>query len=308
MDGRTNVSEHILSLDGFYRMPTNRLRFMGQFASNVGDKNSGQAFMLYNYYEYNQSGGPYWDLSYNRVNKGFQSSTSFNSQIGAPNDYEEISASGGYQWSFNRKFFSNVNFDGGYYRGEQISTQFKYQERVYTELYYKLNDIFSFYHYIEFNRPNDYDINGNLIKNDNFDFNNNFKILLGSNAFTAGYEWGPYFGGYIKHPYATADMVFFNRVNLQLVYHYRDEFEYHSGEIFNIIQNIYRIKLNYQILPKLYLRTFFQEDTYNNLALWNTLIQYEFFAGSNIYFVLNLEGEKLQNTVRYFKIGYNFNL
>jgi hypothetical protein len=145
-DGRTNLSEHILSVDGYYRMPANRLRFMGQFASNVGDKNNGQAFQLYNYYEFDQSGGPYYDLSYNRVNKDFQSSTSFNSQIGAPNDYEEISASGGYQWTVNRKFFSNVNVDGGYYVGKQISTQFKYQERLFGEMYYKLNDIFSFYH------------------------------------------------------------------------------------------------------------------------------------------------------------------
>ena len=300
MDGRTNVSEHILSLDGFYRMPTNRLRFMGQFASNIGDKNSGQAFMLYNYYEYNQSGGPYYDLSYNRVNKGFQSSTSFNSQIGAPNDYEEISASGGYQWYTNRKLFYNVNLDGGYYRGEQISTQFKYQERVYGELYYKLNEIFSFYHYVEFNRPDDYDIKGNPIKRDNFDFNNNFKILLGPNAFSAGYECGPYFGGFIRHPYASADIVFLDRINIQLNYHYRD--------VLNIVQSIYQVKLNYRIIQKLFLRTFFQKDTYANDALWNTLLQYEFFAGSNIYFVFNLEGDRLQNTVRYFKIGYNFNL
>jgi hypothetical protein len=300
MDGRTNVSEHIVSVDGFYRMPANRLRFLGQFASNVGDKNNGNAFQLYSYYEFNQSGGPYYDLSYNRVNKDFQSSTSFNSQIGAPNDYEEISASGGYQWMFNRKFFSNINLDGGYYAGRQITTQFKYQERIFSELYYKLNDVFSLYHYIEYNRPDDYDANGNLIKRNNFDFNSNFKILLGPNAFTAGYECGPYFGGFIRHPYATADVVFLDRINLQVVYHYRD--------VLNIKQSIFRVKLNYQILPKLYLRTFYQNDTYANDALWNTLLQYEFFAGSSVYLVMNLEGEKLQNTVRYFKIGYNFNL
>jgi hypothetical protein len=300
LDGRTNISEHILSIDGFYRMPANRLRFFGQFASNVGDKNNGQAFQLYNYYEYNQSGGPYYDLSYNRVNKDFQSSTSFNSQIGAPNDYEEISASGGYQWNFNRKYFYYINADGGYYVGKQISTQFKYQERVYGEINYKLTDILSFYHYVEYNRPDDYDVNGSLIKRNNFDFNNNIKVLLGPNAITFGYECGPYFGGFIEHPYASADMVFFDRINLQLVYHYRD--------MQDIKQNIYRIKLNYQILPKLYLRSFFQEDTFNKMALWNTLLQYEFFAGSNVYLVFNLEGEKLQNTIRYFKIGYNFNL
>ncbi|MFA5403638.1 MAG: hypothetical protein WC358_01770 [Ignavibacteria bacterium] len=299
-DGRINVSEQIVSVDGFYRMPSTRLRFMGQFASNIGSDKKGQAFQFYNYYEYNQSGGPYYDLSYNRVNKDFQSSTSFNSQIGSPNDYEEISVSGGYQWNINRKYFSYINANGGYYLGKQITSQFKYQEKVYGEINYKINDVLSFYHYIEYNRPDDNGANGNIIKKDNFDFDNNIKILLGSNAFIAGYECGPYFGGFIKHPYASADMVFFDKVNLQFIYHYRDVLE--------IKQNIYRLKLNYQIFPKLYLRSFFQEDTYNKMALWNTLLQYEFFAGSNVYLVFNLEGEKLQNTIRYFKIGYNFNL
>lgn len=299
-DGRTNFNEQIISFDGFYRMPSNRLRFFGQFASNIGTDKNGQAFLLYNYYEYNQAGGPFYDISYGRANKDFTSSTSFNSQIGSPNDYEEISLSGGYQWKFNRKFFSDLNIDGGYYRGKQLTSDFVYQERVFGEMFYKLNDVLSFYHYIEYNRPDDFDENGNPIKRNNYDFNTNMKVLVGPNALNIGYEFGPYFGGFIKHPYASADMVFFDRVNMQVVYHYRD--------VLSIKQSIFRVKLNYQILQKLYLRTFFQNDTYNNMALWNTLLQYEFFAGSNVYFVFNLEGEKLQNTIRYFKIGYNFNL
>lgn len=299
-DGRTDVSENILSLDGYYRMPSNRLRFKGQFASNLGSNKNGQALMLYHFYEFNQAGGLFYDLFYNMVNKDFQSSTSFNSQMGSPNDYEEFSASSGYQWNFNRKYFSYLNLDGGYYLGRQLSSQLVYQEKFFGEAYYKLNDLLTFYHYIEYNRPDDYDENGNLIKRNNFDFYNYIKFLIGPNAFNIGYECGPYFGGFIKHPYFTADMVFFDKVNLQIVYHYRD--------VLDIKQNIYRVKLNYQILPKLYLRSYFQEDTYNDMALWNTLLQYEFFAGSNVYLVFNLEGEKLQNTIRYFKIGYNFYL
>jgi len=299
-DGRTDVNEQIISIDGFYRMPANRLRFFGQFASNLGPNKNGQAFQLYNYYEYNQSGGPYYDLSYNRVNKDFQSSTSFNSQIGAPNDYEEIYTGGGYQWKLNRKYFSDINLGMSYYLGKQISTDFKYQERISSDIYYKLNDLVSIYHYLEYNRPDDFDADGNIIKRNNFDFSTNVKFLVGPNALNIGYECGPYFGSFIKHPFASADVVFFDKVNVQFVYHYRD--------VMDIKQNIYRVKLNYRILPKLYLRSFFQEDTYNDMALWNTLLQYEFFAGSNVYFVLNLEGEKLQNTIRYFKIGYNFNL
>lgn len=299
-DGRTDVRENIISVDGYYRMPANRLRFFGQFASNLGANKNGQAFQFYNYYEYNQSGGPYYDLSYNRVNKDFQSSTSFNSQIGAPNDYEEIYAGGGYQWKLNRKYFYDINIGGSYYVGKQISTDFKYQERISGDIYYKVNDFVSVYHYLEYNRPDDFDADGNPIKRNNYDFNTSVKFLVGPNALNIGYEFGPYFGSFIKHPYASADMVFFDKVNVQFVYHYRD--------VMDIKQNIYRVKLNYRILPKLYLRSFFQEDTYRDIALWNTLLQYEFFAGSNVYLVFNLEGEKLQNTVRYFKIGYNFNL
>jgi hypothetical protein len=299
-DGRTNITENILSFDGFWRVPSSRLRFMGQFASNLGGNQNGQAFMLYNYFDYNPAGGPYYDLSYNRVSKDFQSSTSFNSQIGAPNDYEEINASGGYQWKFNRKYFSDMNWNGGYYRGRQISTGFNYQERFFTEFFYKVNDIINLDHYFEYNRPNDFDANNNMISWNNYDFSNNIKFLIGKSALYLGYEFGPYFGSHIIHPFASLDMVLLDRISLQFTYHYR--------EVQNIKQTIFSTKLNWRIFPKLFLRSFFQEDTYNNMALWNTLIQYEFFAGSNIYFVINLEGEKLQNTVRYFKIGYDFNL
>jgi len=299
-DGRTNNSENILSFDGFWRVPLSRLRFFGQFATNLGGNPNGQAFMLYNYFDYNPSGGPYYDLSYNRVSKEFRSSTSFNSQIGAPNDYEEINASGGYQWITGRKYFSNISLSGGYYRGRQISSGFNYQERFFTEFFYKLSDIINFYHYFEYNRPNDFDVNNNMVTRNNFDFSSQVKFLIGQNALYLGYEFGPYFDSYIKHPYASLEMVFLDRINMQVTYHYRD--------VQDIKQSIFSAKLNWRIFPKLFLRSFFQQDTYNKFALWNTLLQYEFFAGSNVYFVINLEGAKLQNTIRYFKIGYNFNL
>jgi hypothetical protein len=299
-DGRTNVQEHIASIDGFYRVPNSRLRFFGQFATNVGDKINGQAFQIYNYYDYNPGGGPFYDLSYNRINKDFQTSTSFNSQIGAPNDFDEVSLSGGYLWKYNRKYISEVNWSGGYYRLRQLSTDFWYQEKGYTELFYRLSDIINLDHYLEYNRPDDFDANGNTFKRNNVDFSNNLKILIGRSALNIGYEWGPYFGSYIRHPYTNLDFVFFDRINLQFAYDYR--------AVQDIRQSIFSAKLNWRVMPRLFLRSFYQEDTYNQLALWNTLLQYEFFAGSNIYLVMNLVGEKLQNTVWYFKIGYDFNL
>ena len=60
-------------------------------------------------------------------------------------------------------------------------------------------------------------------------------------------------------------------------------------------------------MNKLFLRSYFQRDNYSKQALWNPILQYEFFAGSNVYLVLNLNGDKLQNTAKYFKVGYEIN-
>jgi hypothetical protein len=85
-------------------------------------------------------------------------------------------------------------------------------------------------------------------------------------------------------------------------------FAYDYRTVMDIKQSIFSAKLDWRVFPKLYLRSYYQEDTYNKLALWNTMLQYEFFAGSSVYLVMNLLGEKLQNTGKYFKVGYDFNL
>jgi hypothetical protein len=104
---------------------------------------------------------------------------------------------------------------------------------------------------------------------------------------------------YLKNPYLNLDLSFFDRLNFNITYVYRN--------ISDIRQHIIRAKMDFKVLDKLFQRSYFQKDTYNKLALWNTMLQYEFFAGSNVYLVMNLEGEKLQNTRRYFKVGYEFN-
>jgi hypothetical protein len=93
--------------------------------------------------------------------------------------------------------------------------------------------------------------------------------------------------------------IFFDRLTLNADVYYLDYFD-QSGTIINA-------RLDYQVFKKLYLRAFYQKDTYSKDALLNTMVQYEFFAGSNFYFVLNLEGDKLQYTRKYFKVGYEFN-
>lgn len=72
-------------------------------------------------------------------------------------------------------------------------------------------------------------------------------------------------------------------------------------------KHIVRMKADYRIMDKLYLRSFFQRDTGKDLTFWNSLVQYEFFAGSNIYVVLNLLGNDLDYVGRYFKFAYEFN-
>lgn len=299
-DGRTNIREHILSFDGFYRVPDTRFRFVGQIASNFFDKSKGQLWDIYSYYEFNPSGGPYYDISYDGATKNFHSSTSFNSQIGSPNDYDEVGGDLGYDWRKNRRMFSEINWNVAYYRGRQVSTNYIYQEKYSTNLYYRLSDIISLTHYLEYNRPSDTDPNGNVFRRNNYDVMNQLKVLLGRSAFYISYEFGPYFGSHISHTSTNLDLVLFDRINMTFSY------DYHT--VFQVKQSIFSVNLNWRIIPKLFLRSYFQQDTYNQLALWNSLLQYEFFAGSNIYLVMNLTGSKLQNTGRYFKIGYDFNL
>ena len=61
-------------------------------------------------------------------------------------------------------------------------------------------------------------------------------------------------------------------------------------------------------MERLYLRSFVQKDNYRKQGLWNTLLQYEFFAGSNVYLVLNQIGEHFEQTGQFFKVGYEVNL
>ncbi len=296
----TKTVDRILSFDGLVRVPNTRFDFSGQIASNFGYENNGMAVYFHQYYENNSSGGPFYDLIYDRIDKYFHTSTSFNSQIGAPNDYDEAYIQPGYLWKFNRKYFSEINVHGGYYRLRQVSTDFKFQEKGFMEVFYRLNDIINLDHYFEYNHPDDYDQAGNIIKRNNYDINNNIKFLIGRSALYIGYEFGPYFGSHVSHPYVNVDLVLFDKIAMRFAYDYQS--------VFDIKQSIFSARMDWRVVPKLFLRSYFQQDTYNRLAMWNTLVQYEFFAGSNIYFVLNLQGQKLQNTGRYFKIGYDFNL
>src|SRR5690606_1410705 len=110
----------IISGDFFYRFPLNRFRFGGQFAhsnsSLAGVDNNGNAMELFGYYQYNDNGGPYADYGYSRADENFRASTSFNNQTGQLRDFEDYYASGGYNFVYDRKYFTSFDFGGGYYK------------------------------------------------------------------------------------------------------------------------------------------------------------------------------------------------
>jgi hypothetical protein len=291
----TKTIEQVYSVDGKITLPS-RFRFIPQYIRSYSNGIAGNAYSMHLYYEFDNAGGPFADIGYNRFDKNFNVSTAFTDY---GNDYDNFYISGGYNFRRNTKTFSDINVSGGYSRTARLSDKFVYSEGANISLYYKVNGWFSVNHNIEYNRPNDYDANGALIKRENLLADNNVKFLIGPNALYLGFYGGRYFGTILKNPYAELDLSLTNRLSMDITYNYR--------ELFDIKQSIFRVKLDYKVMDRLYLRSFFQKDTYRRLALWNTMVQYEFFAGSNAYLVLNLEGEHLQNTRRFFKVGYEFN-
>jgi len=289
-DKSNNYKENIASLDGKIILPS-RFRFIPQFATNF----KGNAYDLNLYYEQNNS-GPYGNLQYRRFDKNFEASTMFNNY---GNDYDEIGAGAGYKIIRDSKYFNDIGFGASYYRAKTITDKFTYQELVSGNLNYKVSDWMTVYHYLEYNMPDGFNSSGNIEKYTNILQEHDIKFILGDNTLTLGYFFGPYYGSYLKNPFVNFDLSFFNRLSLNISYTYRN--------IDEIKQHIMNAKLDFKVIDKLYFRSFFQKDTYNKLALWNTMIQYEFFAGSNIYLVLNLEGDKLQYTRRNLKVSYEFN-
>lgn len=298
-----NYNEQVASVDGKVNLPS-RFRFTGQLArsfNNLGK--SANMYQAYLYYEYNNSGGFYGDWSYTRYDSAFNAQTLFNNY---GNDYDEINLSLGYNFVRNSRMFSSINISGGYYRARTLSDKFNYQNGVNANVNYKVFGWLGLSHYFSYDRPDDFDESGNVITRDNLLTEHSVKFLFGSNSVSAGFYGGKYFGKTLYNPYATLDLAFFNKLRLVTNFNYISE-----GDI---KRTIYSTKLDYRILSKLYLRTYFQyqqvkqgENSPVKQALWNTMMQYEFFGGSSVYLVLNLYGDRLQYTGRYFKIAYEFN-
>ncbi len=298
-DPSNQVTDKIISLDSRADLPS-RFVFNPQYIRST----NGYAYQTYLYYQYNASGGPYADLFYRRFSEKFDALTLFNNFGG---NSDEILASGGYQFVYKRPYFSSINVRSEYYRAQRLSDQFKYEERVAGSADYTVNDWLRVGHYFEYNRPHEL-MDTTRITRKNFLQDHSATILYGANTLYIGYNFGSYFGSTLHNPYATLNLYFFNRLSGILTFIRFTNVDFR--------RDIYRAKIDYRILRKLYLRTFFQREvredkvanTTVNVNSWNSLLQYEFFAGSNIYLVLNLQGKRLDQVGQYFKVGYEFTI
>ncbi|MBZ0203780.1 MAG: hypothetical protein IT281_06020 [Ignavibacteria bacterium] len=295
-DTLNNFKETVVNVDARIKLPS-RFWFIPQFAKSFNnDSTTANLYNAYLFFEQNSNGGPYMDAYYARYDSNFQATTLFNNY---GNDYDEISASGGYEFIKNSKYFPTINISGGYYRAHRLSDGFNYQNGANVNLFYKVTGWLSFFHNISYDRPNDVNEFDERITHSNILSDNNFKVVYGSHSISGGFYGGKYFGHYLLNPYASIDLSFLGKLRLVGNINYVQEPD--------VKRTIYSLKLDYKILDKLFLRTYFQRDTYLRRALWNTMVQYQFFGGSNVYLVLNLFGDRLENTGRYFKVSYEFN-
>jgi len=301
-----SLKEQMVSVDSKINLPS-RFRLITQFARSFrtyenlpdssGRTNSGNMYNAYLYFEQNSNGGPYMDASYTRYDSNFSAITLFNNY---GNNYDDINLSGGYQFVNNNKYFSNINISAGYYRSHDFSEGFNYQNGFFGNVFYKVTGWLSFFHSLNFDRPNDHNAQGEKITQNNILTESNFKVVFGNNSFSAGFYGGRYFGDKLINPYASVDLAFLGKLRLGANLNYIKQ-----GELPE--RTIYNIKLDYKVMDKLFLRAFYQRDTFLKKALLNTMLQYEFFGGSSVYLVLNLDGDRLEYTRRYFKVSYEFN-
>ncbi|MEZ4691360.1 MAG: hypothetical protein R3A12_14860 [Ignavibacteria bacterium] len=215
-----------------------------------------------------------------------------------------MNISGGYNFVYDRKYFSDMNFNAGYFKLSTLEQEgpfpsgFNFQKYLYFSSNFKVSEFLRFNQYFEYNKPNSIDANGNLQTFTNTAQDYNASIFLGTNYINVGYYFGPYFGSFIQNPYISGNVFLFDRLALNgsLTFVNLDDSK----------RTILNTGLNWKIMNKLFLRSYYQRDNLSKQALWNSILQYEFFAGSNAYLVINMNGDHLQYIAKYFKVGYDF--
>ncbi len=112
-------------------------------------------------------------------------------------------------------------------------------------------------------------------------------------------EFGDYYGDYLNYYYINYDFLIFRKL--------RGQVSYAISRINNDEDRRIIGKLTYNPLEKIFLKIFCQKSTISHREDINFLFQYEFFAGSNIYFVYNhknIQNEK--ENLFMAKIAYEF--
>ncbi len=287
----TKAIERAVSLDSRIELPLG-FRFQPQWITNT----NGSAYQVQLSRPRNWAGGFYGGALYRKFGYGFDVSTLFNNY---GTEYHERDVEIGFRSVSNRQLFSQIELDAEYYKASTLATGFIYQE--YGALYVSnlLLENIQLAHRIEVNRPEEQTAAG-IITHKNTLQDHSVKLILGAQAITFGYNFGPYYGTYLKNPYANARLILWDRLAWDITLNQRSYADVH--------QTIVRVKLDVRVMERLYFRSFVQKDNYGNLGLWNTLLQYEFFAGSSVYLVLNQEGDRFQNSGKFFKVGYEVNL
>lgn len=287
----TKATERVVSFDGRVEL-LGGFRFQPQFVTNM----KGNAFLLQLAKPYSWSGGFSGTLSYRKFGYDFDVSTLFNNY---GTEYQERYAQLGYRSVNNRPLFSQIEAGAEYFKASTLASGFVYQEYGALYLSNKLLENLQLEHRVEVNRPEQQTATG-VITHKNTLQDHSAKVILGPQAITVGYNFGPYFGTYLKNPYVNARIIFWERLAWNITLNHLD--------YANVSQTILRVKMDVRLMEKLYLRSFVQKDNYRKRGLWNTLLQYEFFAGSNVYLVLNQVGERFEQSGQFFKVGYEVNL
>ena len=286
----THSVERVAGLDAVVNLPL-RLLFSPQWATNT----TGTTYQIQLALPRDWAGGTYASTLYRRYGRGFNVSTLFNDY---GTDYDEIALEAGYRSVSLRPLFSQMEYVADYYRARTLQNPFTYQEYGSLSFYTLAVEHLNLSHRIEVNRPDEGTPAG-IVKRHNFLQDHSAKVVLGPQAFTVGYNFGPYFGSYLKAPYAEVKVIFWDRLGW--------DFTLSRRSYADVRQTIARIKVDVRLMDRLYFRSFAQKDDYERLGLWNSLLQYEFFSGSNVYLVLNQEGERFEKSGKFFKVGYEVN-
>lgn len=284
------AQERVASVDALVNLPLG-LRFFPQVVAGGG----GSAYQAQLSLPRDWAGGPYGTALYRRFGQGFEVSTLFNDY---GTGYDEVSVETGYRSVSTRSLFSQIEASGFYYRARTLVSRFTYQEAVGLSVSSLATEFLNLTHSVEFNSP-DEETDAGVVSRRNVLQNHSAKWILGAHAITFGYNFGPYFGSYLKNPYINARLIAWDRLAWDITVTHRSYAD--------VSQTIMRVKLDFRVIDHLYFRSFIQKDDYTGRGLWNSLLQYEFFAGSNVYLVLNQEGERFEQSGKFFKVGYEMN-